>query len=189
MERKGQGEGEPLRSVHRIDKETSGLLVFARTPEAEQKLIAQFAAHTVRRRYLAIVWGTPSASTFHSRFVRDRGDGLRGSTQLPEIGQEAITHASIVEQLGDYSLIECRLETGRTHQIRIHLTEAGHPLCGDRVYRAAFGQTPLPDESAAPRMALHAAELGFVHPRTQEPLLFESPLPRDLQKVVERLRT
>jgi 23S rRNA pseudouridine1911/1915/1917 synthase len=187
-EKEGLSQPETLRSVHRIDKETSGLLVFARTPVAEQQLITQFAAHTVKRRYLAIVLGTPSAGTIRSHFVRDRGDGLRGSTQKPEIGQEAITHVSLVEQLGSHSLIECRLETGRTHQIRIHLTEAGHPLCGDRVYRAAFGQTPLPDESRATRLALHAAELGFAHPRSRGELLYESPLPVDMQKLVERLR-
>lgn len=186
--REGAGKHAPLRSVHRIDKETSGLLVFARTISAEQHLIAQFAAHTIRRKYLALVFGTPQAGTIRSRFIRDRGDGLRGSTQLPEIGQEAITKVQVMERLGAYSLIECRLETGRTHQIRIHLTEAGHPLCGDRTYRAAFGQPPIVDESTATRMALHAAELGFVHPRSQEGLSWESPLPADLQKLLERLR-
>jgi 23S rRNA pseudouridine1911/1915/1917 synthase len=187
-EKEGLSQPEPLRSVHRIDKETSGLLVFARTPVAEQQLIAQFSAHSVKRRYLAVVLGTPPVGTIRSHFVRDRGDGLRGSTQKPEIGQEAITHVNIAERLGDYSLIECRLETGRTHQIRIHLTEAGHPLCGDRVYRAPFGQSSQPDESRAARMALHAAELGFVHPRTRGELRYESPLPVDMQKLVERLR-
>lgn len=187
-EREGLARPETLRSVHRIDKETSGLVVFARSPAAEQQLITQFAAHTVKRRYLAIVLGHPTIETIRSRFVRDRGDGLRGSTQKPEIGQEAITHVNVVELLGQYSLVECRLETGRTHQIRIHLTEAGHPLCGDRVYRAAFGQTPLIDESKATRLALHAAELGFAHPRSKGELLFDSPLPKDMQKLVERLR-
>lgn len=187
-EKEGLSRPETLRSVHRIDKETSGLLVFARTSVAEQKLITQFAAHSVKRRYLAIVLGMPPVGTIRSHFVRDRGDGLRGSTQKPEIGQEAITHVSLVERLGDYSLIECRLETGRTHQIRIHLTEAGYPLCGDRVYRAAFGQPSQPDESKAARMALHAAELGFAHPRSKGELHFESPLPVDMQKLVERLR-
>ena len=178
-----------IRSVHRIDKESSGLLVFARNAVAEKALIEQFTKHTVERKYLAIVKGKPTAGEFRSRLIRNRGDGLRGSSQSPGVGQAAVTHVKIVEPLGDYTLIECRLETGRTHQIRIHLTEAGYPLCGDRVYRSAFGEPGQVDESSAPRLALHAAGLGFVHPRSQQTLQYEMPLPRDLSKFLTRLQS
>jgi 23S rRNA pseudouridine1911/1915/1917 synthase len=178
----------PVRAVHRLDRETSGLMVFARTVVAERHLGQQFRQHTTHRRYLAVVQGVVEAQTFASRLVRDRGDGRRGSTEKPNVGKPAVTHVEPVERLGPYTLIRCRLETGRTHQIRIHLAEAGHPLCGERVYhRPLFGE-PAADASHAPRLALHAAELGFVHPATGETMRFESPLPKDLRRFVDRLR-
>lgn len=177
-----------VRAVHRLDRDTSGLLVFARTAEAERHLVQQFRKHTIHRRYLAIVHGTLKAQTITSRLVRDRGDGRRGGTKNPNLGQHAVTHVRPIESLGNFSLIECRLETGRTHQIRIHLSELGHFVCGDKVYCQPLYRKPLEDKSGAPRLALHAAELGFEHPASGETVLFKMPLPRDLQEFLDRLR-
>jgi 23S rRNA pseudouridine1911/1915/1917 synthase len=178
-----------LRVVQRLDKQTSGLVVFARTVQAERGLGKQFRKHTVTRRYLAIVPGYVPPQRIATRLVRDRGDGRRGSTSLPDVGKEAITHIEVVERLPDYTLLACRLETGRTHQIRIHLAELGHPICGEKVYNRLPDGTVLADTSDAPRMALHAAELGFLHPTTNEPLLWTMPLPEDLQTFLHGLRT
>jgi 23S rRNA pseudouridine1911/1915/1917 synthase len=177
-----------LRVVHRLDKETSGLLVFARTVPAERGLGKQFHGHTVIRRYLAVVPGKVGNQRIESRLVRDRGDSRRGSTPQFDQGKEAVTHVEVVERLPGYTLLSCRLETGRTHQIRIHLSELGHPLCGERVYNRKPRQPPEPDESGAPRLALHAAELGFIHPVTGAAMHWTMPLPADLQKWLERLR-
>jgi 23S rRNA pseudouridine1911/1915/1917 synthase len=177
-----------LRVVHRLDKETSGLVVFARTPLAERELGRQFHAHTVVRRYLALIPGYLPPQRLASRLVRDRGDGRRGSTKLPGVGKTAVTHVQVVERLRGYTLLSCRLETGRTHQIRIHLAEAGHPVCGDQVYNRQPGAAAGPDHSGAPRLALHAAELGFSHPTTGAAVHWEMPLPPDLEAFVDRLR-
>jgi 23S rRNA pseudouridine1911/1915/1917 synthase len=177
-----------LRIVHRLDKETSGLVVFARTVVAERGLGKQFHAHTVTRRYLAVVPGFVPPQRIATRFVRDRGDGRRGSTSLPGVGREAITHVDVMERLPGYTLLACRLETGRTHQIRIHLAELGQPICGDKVYHRLPGGGELCDRSQAPRLALHAVELGFVHPLTHQEMHWEMPLPPDLQAFLDRLR-
>jgi 23S rRNA pseudouridine1911/1915/1917 synthase len=177
-----------LRIVHRLDKETSGLVVFARTVAAERGLGKQFHAHTVTRRYLAVVPGSVPPQRIATRFVRDRGDGRRGSTANPNEGKEAITHVDVVERLPGYTLLACRLETGRTHQIRIHLAELGHPVCGDKVYHHLPDGSVLADRSGAPRLALHAVELGFVHPLTREELHWEMPPPPDLRAFLDRLR-
>lgn len=178
----------PLRIVHRLDKETSGLICFARSPLAERHLGMQFRKHTVVRRYLALVAGTLAEQTITSHLVRDRGDGRRGSTTLPKVGKKAITHISPVETLPGYTLLSCRLETGRTHQIRIHLSEAGHPVCGDKVYiRKPSGDT-ITDTSGAARLMLHATELGFQHPIHETPLHWEMPIPKDFQQLLERFR-
>jgi 23S rRNA pseudouridine1911/1915/1917 synthase len=177
-----------LRIVHRLDKETSGLLVFARTVAAEQGLGRQFRAHTVTRRYLAIVPGRVEPQTVATRLVRDRGDGRRGSTPAGSLGKEAITHVAMEERLPGYSLLSCRLETGRTHQIRIHLAELGHPVCGEKVYNRRPVGPPLPDDSGAPRLALHAFELGFLHPVSGAGLHWTMPLPKDLQAFLDGLR-
>jgi 23S rRNA pseudouridine1911/1915/1917 synthase len=156
---------------------------------AERELGMQFRKHSVVRRYLAVVPGILAARTITSHLVQDRGDGRRGSTQLPNLGKEAITHISVEERLVGYTLLSCRLETGRTHQIRIHLSEAGHPVCGDKVYcKRATGEL-FEDRSLAPRLALHATELGFVHPASTEPMHWSMPLPGDLAKFVAGLRT
>jgi 23S rRNA pseudouridine1911/1915/1917 synthase len=177
-----------LRAVHRLDKETSGLVVFARTVAAERHLGLQFRAHTTDRRYVAVVRGRARPGRIESRLVEDRGDGRRGSTAQSGLGKPAVTHVRVLEELGDFTLIECNLETGRTHQVRIHLGESGTPLCGERLYdRPVHGQ-PLPDASGAPRLALHAARLGFIHPATGQRMAWEVPLPKDLAGLVTRLR-
>lgn len=185
---RGKGSVRHIRSVHRLDRETSGLMVFARTVEAEKHLGQQFRVHSIQRRYMAVVRGDVVEQTIESELVRDRGDGRRGSTTLPNTGKHAVTHVRPIERLGDYTLIECRLETGRTHQIRIHLAENGHPLCGEKVYNQPLFRAVQTDTSGAPRLALCAVELGFVHPVTGETMHFEMPLSRDLAEFVERLR-
>ena len=175
-----------LRIVHRLDKVTSGLVVFARSIPAERSLGKQFHAHTVLRRYIAIVPGFVRPQTFSTWLVRDRGDGRRGSGNEGE-GKKATTHVDVVERLPKHTILQCQLETGRTHQIRIHLAEAGHPVCGEKVYNRKAGET-IADDSEAPRLALHAAELGFDHPTTGEHLQWEMELPLDLQGFVVRLR-
>jgi 23S rRNA pseudouridine1911/1915/1917 synthase len=184
-----KGPPPRLRVVHRIDKDTSGLVVFARSVAAESGLGRQFKAHTVTRRYLAIVPGKVASQRIATRLVRDRGDGRRGSTTLEAApGKDAVTHVDVVERLAGYTLLACRLETGRTHQIRIHLAELGHPISGDKVYHRKADGTVIADRSGAPRMALHAAELGFEHPVTGEQLHWAMPLPDDLQAFLDRLR-
>lgn len=177
-----------LRIVHRLDKETSGLVVFARTVEAERGLGQQFKRHLVKRRYLALVPGRVAKQTICSNLVRDRGDGRRGSTATGP-GKEAITHVDVEEALPGFTLLACRLETGRTHQIRIHLAELGHPVCGEKVYNRKPGGEPIGDDSGAPRLFLHAVELGFVHPVTGEGLHWDMPLPAELREHLEKLRS
>jgi 23S rRNA pseudouridine1911/1915/1917 synthase len=183
-----KGPPPRLRVVHRLDKETSGLLVFARTVRAERELGKQFHEHTVLRRYLAVVHGHVPSQTIASRLVRDRGDARRGSTTLPGQGKDAVTHVELVERLPECSLISCRLETGRTHQIRIHLAERGHPLLGERVYNRRKDGSLIVEGDDAPRLALHAAELGFTHPITGQWMHWQMPLPPDLQSYLDRLR-
>ncbi len=174
----------PLGIVHRIDKETSGLVLFARNLNAKLDLKNQFRVHSVRRRYRAIVHGAVRDRTISSRLVQDRGDGRRGSTNNPTLGRESTTHVFFREALSGGTFIECRLETGRTHQIRIHLSEAGHPLVGERVYTKNYTQPLI----AAPRLMLHAMQLGFRHPTTNQELDFEQALPSDMSEVLARLR-
>jgi 23S rRNA pseudouridine1911/1915/1917 synthase len=182
------GRMPPIFPVHRLDRETGGLMVFARTRAAERHLSQQFRNHSVRRRYLAIAQGDVAEQTIDTRLVRDRGDGRRGSTADANAGRRAVTHIRPIEYLDKYTVIECRLETGRTHQIRIHLSELGCPLCGEKVYnRPLFGK-PWPDTSGAPRLALHAAELGFLHPATGEMMRFQSSWPPDLARFLKQLR-
>jgi 23S rRNA pseudouridine1911/1915/1917 synthase len=188
LARRKPKERAPVRAVHRLDKETSGLLVFARTIETERHLGKQFRAHTIERHYLAVVRGRAKNARIESWLLRDRGDGRRGSSSTPGEGQRAVTHVRVVEVLGDYTLVECRLETGRTHQVRIHLGEAGTPLCGESIYDRPLHGQPLPDASGMKRLALHAALLGFEHPATGERMRWTSTLPRDMADLVTRLR-
>jgi 23S rRNA pseudouridine1911/1915/1917 synthase len=184
----GKGGGRRVRAVHRLDRDTSGLMIFARTVQAEKHLGQQFRVHSIKRRYLAVVRGRVDAQTIESHLVRDRGDGRRGSTNLPNVGKRAVTHVRPIERLGDYTLIECKLETGRTHQIRIHLAEAGHPLCGDKVYGQPLFRAGQPDTSGASRLALAAVELGFVHPVTGETMSFETAPRSEMAEFIVRLR-
>jgi 23S rRNA pseudouridine1911/1915/1917 synthase len=181
----GSSGRPPLGVVQRLDKETSGLIVFARTLAAKRHLAQQLRVHSVHRVYLAIAHGTVRRATFRSRLVANRGDGLRGSTKNPKLGQEAITHVKALEALNGATLVACKLETGRTHQIRIHLSEAGHPLVGERVYVRGFAGPQI----GASRMMLHAAELGFVHPSSEREMSFTREPPADFAECLARLRS
>ena len=201
--------------VHRIDKDTSGLLVVAKSDRAHQGLAAQFEAHSVDRRYLALVHGVPEQSDPRLRGTRgasfEPGGVLRIATGIArhrsdrqrqavcfEGGRHAVTRIRVQERLGTppaCALVECRLETGRTHQIRVHMAHAGHGLIGDQTYGGrrklsprAVGPTAAAAADAFPRQALHAATLGFVHPVSGESLSFESPLPADLAELLALLR-
>ena len=179
--------------VHRIDKDTSGLLVVAKSDAAHEGLAVQFAAHTVHRRYIAVCAGHPSPSegTIAERIGRSDADRKK-MTVLPKNssrGKTAITHYEVLEKLDEASMIECQLETGRTHQVRVHCASIGHPLLGDPVY----GRTPKPlrpllERLGFARQALHAAELGFVHPLTGENIRFRSELPADMVELIDQLR-
>lgn len=177
----------PIRAVHRIDRDTSGLLVFARTEEAAKQLGRQFREHSVQRSYLALVRGTPVVGRIESWLVADRGDGRRGSS-TDQSGKRAVTHVRLIEHFDHCALVECRLESGRTHQIRIHLGEAGTPLAGETIYDRPIHGSPAPDLCGSPRLALHAAVLGFEHPRSKTPMVWKSELPPDLLSVIQRLR-
>lgn len=177
----------PLHVVHRIDRATSGLLMFAKTKRAELGLAAQLRAHEMERMYLCVAHGAVTARRIESSLVPDRGDGLRGSTTRAGQGKRAVTHIAPREALRGATLCEVRLETGKTHQIRIHLAEAGHPLVGEEVYIRDYenaGRRVI----ASPRLMLHAATLGFVHPVTGERVALTSPPPPDFEAVVGRLR-
>jgi 23S rRNA pseudouridine1911/1915/1917 synthase len=182
-----------VRPVHRLDRDTSGLILFALSPAAETKLASMFKGHTIERAYRAVVVGDlREAMKIESHLVRDRGDGLRGSSDDPKAKdrQHAVTYVRPLEHLGKtYTIVECRLETGRTHQIRIHLAERGHMLCGEKVYTKPLSGKAVRDESGAPRHALHSATLALAHPVTGKPLKFVSEWPRDLARWLERLRT
>jgi len=193
LRRIDKGSRDPMvGAVQRLDKDTTGVLVFARNMSAKRALQDQLREHTVTRRYLAIVHGEARSARYESFLVQDRGDGLRGSWGAssfhrgppPEGSKRAVTHVSMQEALKGASLVECRLETGRQHQIRIHLSEAGHPLVGEPVYIRGFAGTPI----AAPRTMLHAFELAFDHPRTGERVTFRREPPQDFADVLVRLR-
>lgn len=189
----GKDRGPTLRAVQRLDKETSGLVVFARNVPAQRDLQEQLGEHTVLRRYVALVHGAAESAVHKSLLLPDRGDGLRGSWgvfrpakggQPPEWAREAVTRVKVLERLSKATLVACDLETGRQHQIRIHLAEAGHPLLGETVYIRDYRGPVL----SAPRPMLHASVLGFVHPKTGRPLHFEDPPPADFAAVLTRLR-
>jgi 23S rRNA pseudouridine1911/1915/1917 synthase len=181
----------PVFAVHRLDRDTSGLMLFARTRSVAELLGAMFRKHSIEREYLAVVLGTIGPQTIRSHLIRDRGDGHRGSVRgdsIPDDAQLAVTHVEPVESLGEYTIIRCRLETGRTHQIRIHLAEAGHMLCGEPIYRQTLDSQRQRDLSSAPRQALHSASLRLTHPVSGQALSFRSPWPPDLARWLDRLR-
>lgn len=185
--------------VHRLDKDTSGLLVAAKHNQAHAGLAKQFADRTTRRRYLAILWGVPdpASGTIQTDLGRDPRDRRRMATLREGTGKHAITHYELVEPFGYTSLVRFRLETGRTHQIRVHAQHVGHPIFGDPVYggdRIRYGRDEGQRRAfynnlfqALSRQALHAASLGFKHPITGEELDFEAELPDDMKHVLERL--
>lgn len=178
----------PLGVVHRLDKDTSGVMVFARTAEAKRVLAAKFRAHEIDRVYHAIAHGAVSEASVDTHLVLDRGDGLRGSHghfrrargDPPADAKQAVTHIRPIASLRGATLVECRLETGRQHQIRIHLAELGHPVVGERVYIRDYAGGKIEAE----RTMLHARMLGFAHPRTGERVGFEREPPEDFRKML-----
>jgi 23S rRNA pseudouridine1911/1915/1917 synthase len=176
--------------VHRIDKDTSGLLVVAKTDVAHEGLAKQFAAHSIDRRYLAIVSGMPKAASGTVDAALARSATNRKKIAIVEAGRgkRAVTHWKRLKPLGEAALVECRLETGRTHQVRVHMASIGHPLLGDPVYgRSGKTHGKLLKELQFHRQALHAAELGFTHPATKLRLSFTSPMPPDMQELMAAL--
>jgi 23S rRNA pseudouridine1911/1915/1917 synthase len=168
--------------VHRLDKDTSGLLVVAKTVEAQAALVKQLADRSMRRIYLAVVQGDPPASgNIDAPLGRDVRSRVRMA--VTHRGKPARTHFRVLERFGHTALIECRLETGRTHQIRVHLQHIRHPLVGDTAYRRGTRHG-----LSFPRQALHAAELTFTHPRTGKAMTWRAPLPRDMSRLLKDLR-
>ena len=170
--------------VHRLDKDTSGLLVVAKTLRAHTDLVRQLQARTVKREYLALVYGeVDRPGTVNEPLARDPHN--RTKRAVHSQGKEAVTHYDVVERFPGITLLRCKLETGRTHQIRVHMQHIGHPLVGDTVYNASRrSHLKLP----FPRQALHAERLGLIHPITQEPMQWECPLPADFAELLEALR-
>jgi 23S rRNA pseudouridine1911/1915/1917 synthase len=176
--------------VHRIDKDTSGLLVVAKTDVAHEGLAKQFAAHSIDRRYLAIVSGVPKAAegTVDAPLARSATNRKKIAIVEGDRGKRAVTHWERLQVLKGAALVECRLETGRTHQVRVHMASIGHPLLGDPVYgRSGKTHGKLLNELQFQRQALHAAELGFTHPVTKHRLSFTSPMPPDMQELLTEL--
>jgi 23S rRNA pseudouridine1911/1915/1917 synthase len=174
--------------VHRLDKGTTGVMVVARTPSAREALKAQFQAHTIERAYVAIVVGDASDGTFATLHGRDPRDRLRFTSRVRQ-GKRAVTHIRVVERLRGATLVECTLETGRTHQIRMHLSESGTPVLGDPVYGRPARHPWLRDRAERlGHQALHARVLGFVHPRTGANVRFTADPPEDFRATVEALR-
>lgn len=176
--------------VHRIDKDTSGLLVAAKNDRTHEGLAQQFKAHSIDRLYAAIVYGAPApaAGTVDAWVGRSDTDRKKMVVQREGRGKHAVTHYRTVEPLRGTTLVECRLETGRTHQVRVHMTHIGHPLIGDPLYsRDRKGFKSILETLGFKRQALHAKRLGFIHPGTQEQLVFDSPLPDDMQELLSAL--
>lgn len=196
----GQGKerAPTLRAVQRLDKETSGLVVFARNVAAQRELQEQLGDHSLERRYMALVHGKAEPAVYDTLLIPDRGDGLKGSWGVyrpargrqPEEGKQSVTRVSVVERLPGTpgtpgaTLVSCELETGRQHQIRIHLAEAGHPVVGETVYVRDYPGRWID----APRLMLHASVLGFLHPRTSQHLRFEDSLPEEFRAQMKKLR-
>ena len=176
--------------VHRIDKDTSGLIVAAKTDRAHEGLSMQFARHSIDRRYQAIVAGVPNPpnGTVDAPLGRSTVNRQKMAIVGEGKGKRAVTHYRLVTPLRDAALVECRLETGRTHQVRVHMTSLGHPLLGDPVYgRGKITHRQLLNQLDFKRQALHAAELGFIHPVTGESLSFKSAVPSDMQELFRAL--
>ena len=189
--------------VHRIDKDTSGLLVVAKTPDAKTNLGKQFYDKTTKREYIAVVWGIPEPTVgrIEGNIARNPRDRMQMAVFAPDsgIGKHAVTHYEVIEPLGHVSVVRCRLETGRTHQIRVHMLHKGHPLLndarygGDKILRglrsASYTRFVENCFALCPRQALHARTLGFTHPSTGEEMFFSAPIPDDMVAMIERWRT
>ena len=189
--------------VHRIDKDTSGLLVVAKTPDAKTDLGRQFFNKTTKREYVAVVWGIPEPSEgrIEGNIGRNPKDRLQMTVLPPDDpnGKHAVTHYSVIEPLTYVSVVKCVLETGRTHQIRVHMRHLGHPLFNDARYGGDTILRGTPSASyrsfiancfdLCPRQALHARTLGFVHPATGKEMFFSAPVPPDMQALIEKWRT
>lgn len=188
--------------VHRIDKDTSGLLVIAKTPDAKTHLGLQFFNKTTQRKYNALVWGTVENDhgTIEGNIARNPKDRMQMAVMSdPEVGKSAVTHYHVLERLGYVTFVECVLETGRTHQIRVHMKHIGHTLFNDERYGgdeilkgthfSKYKQFVNHCFEICPRQALHAKTLGFVHPRTKEEMFFDSPLPEDMTKLLDKWRS
>jgi len=187
--------------VHRIDKDTSGLLAVAKNDEAQLNLARQFFVHSIERRYVAVVWGDlkEDEGTVDANLMRDPSDRLRFCvTDDQEKGKNAVTHWRVLERFGYVTLVECKLETGRTHQIRVHLSSIGHPIFGDERYGGTeirqgtiyskYKQFIRNCLEVCPRQALHAKTLGFTHPRTQKFMQFSSEIPSDMSALLDKWR-
>ena len=187
--------------VHRIDKDTSGLLAVAKNDEAQLNLAKQFFVHSIERKYIAVVWGNlpENEGTVESYIGRDPNDRLRfRNVDGPDRGKHAVTHWRVLERYGFITVVECRLETGRTHQIRVHMSSIGHPLFNDERYGgseirqgtiyAKYRQFIENCFKICPRQALHAATLGFRHPVSGADLFFSAPLPEDMKALIEKWR-
>jgi 23S rRNA pseudouridine1911/1915/1917 synthase len=180
------GVDAPLGVVHRLDRDTSGLMMFARTANAKRVLAEAFNAHDIERVYHAITHGDVPETRVETHLLLDRGDGLRGSYgrfrrargDPPAESRHSVTYVKPIASLAGATLVECRLETGRQHQIRIHLSELGHPVIGERVYIRDYKDVKI----EAPRTMLHARALGFAHPRTGASMRFEREPPRILKR-------
>jgi 23S rRNA pseudouridine1911/1915/1917 synthase len=188
---KGGSDG-PLAVVHRLDRGTSGVMVFARTASAQRALAAEFKSHNLHRAYRALAHGEVHAHKVETHLLPDRGDGLRGShghyrrtkDAPPPEARRAVTYVEPIEAREAASLVECRLETGRQHQVRIHMSELGHPLLGEDVYIRDYRGERI----AASRVMLHARELAFTHPATGREMSFTREPPEDFARLWERLR-
>jgi 23S rRNA pseudouridine1911/1915/1917 synthase len=196
-----EGDRHPY-LVHRIDKNTSGLLLVAKDEDSTRFLSEQFKAHTITRKYYAMVWGRPAedSGTIEVNITRsNQNRKVFTTTYEEEVGKHAITHYKVIEDFTYVSLVECRLETGRTHQIRVHMKHLGHPLFSDETYGGdrilkgvVFSKYKQFVENCfklMPRQALHAKTLGFIHPKTKEEMFFDSELPEDFTQVLERWRS
>ena len=181
--------------MHRIDKDTSGLLVVAKSDVAHEGLAKQFAAHSIERKYLAITSGVPrtSGGTIDAPLARSSANRkkiaiVEGAREDGGRGKRAVTHWKRLDLLDDAALVECSLETGRTHQVRVHMASIGHPLLGDPVYGRSKPHRELLKRLGFQRQALHAASLGFTHPVTKHRLSFSSRMPADMQELFNHLR-
>lgn len=196
------GDGRMGVLVHRIDMDTSGLIVVAKNDEAQLDLAGQFFRHSIERKYVAVVWGNlqEDEGTIDGNIGRDPNDRLRFKVFMEEDkGKHAVTHYRVLERFGYVTAVECRLETGRTHQIRVHMSHIGHPLFNDERYGgsqirkgtiyAKYKQFIHNCFEICPRQALHAKTLGFIHPRTREFIRFDSPLPDDMEALLSKWRT